>query len=180
MASELRKGGQAHKVLDIAANHGMFGISVAKENPAARVYACDWKNVLEVAEKNATAAGIANRYHLVPGDAFETEFGDGYDLVLITNFLHCFDRSSCTTFMRKVHAALKPGGRAAIAEFVPNADRVSPHTAASFSLMVLAATPGGDAYPFAELESISKDAGFVRAELASTEIGLNRLVIAYR
>jgi len=53
MAAELRKGGEAHKVLDIAAGHGIFGISVAKQNPAAHIYAADWKNVLEVASKNA-------------------------------------------------------------------------------------------------------------------------------
>jgi hypothetical protein len=46
--------------------------------------------------------------------------------------------------------------------------------------MMLAATPSGDAYTFAELESISKDAGFTRVELAVPEIGINRLVIAYR
>jgi len=76
--------------------------------------------------------------------------------VLITNFLHHFDPPTCTTFMRKVHAALKPGGRAAIAELVPNPDRVTPPTAAAFSMMMLATTPAGDAYTFAELESISK------------------------
>jgi len=46
--------------------------------------------------------------------------------------------------------------------------------------MMLARTPTGDAYTFAELESISKDAGFTRVELAPAEIGLDRLVIAYR
>ena len=180
MAAELRKGGEAHKVLDIAASHGIFGISVAKQNPAAHIYAADWKNVLEVARKNAQAMGVADRYHLLPGSAFETDFGSGYDLALITNFLHHFDPPTCTTFMRKVHAALKPGGRAAIAEFVPNPDRVTPPTAAAFSMMMLATTPAGDAYTFAELESISKNAGFARVELAPPEIGLDRLVIAYR
>jgi methylase of polypeptide subunit release factors len=53
MAAELRKGGEAHKILDIAASHGIFGISAAKQNPAAHIYAADWKNVLEVARKNA-------------------------------------------------------------------------------------------------------------------------------
>ena len=75
MATELRKGGEAQKVLDIAAGHGIFGIAVAKQNPAAHVYAADWKNVLEVASKNAQALGVADRYHLLPGSAFETEFG---------------------------------------------------------------------------------------------------------
>lgn len=180
MAAELRKGGEAHKVLDIAAGHGIFGISVAKQNPSAHIYAADWKNVLEVAKKNAAEMGVADRHHLIPGSAFETDFGSGYDLALVTNFLHHFDIPTCTAFMRKVHAALKPGGRAAIAELVPNADRVSPPTAAAFSMMMLATTPAGDAYTFAELESISRDAGFTRVELAAPEIGMDRLIIAYR
>ena len=180
MATELRKGGEARKVLDVAAGHGIFGIAVAKQNPAAHVYAADWKNVLEVASKNAQALGVADRYHLLPGSAFETDFGANYDLVLITNFLHHFDPPTCTGFMRKVHSALKPGGRAAIAELVPNPDRITPPTAAAFSMMMLATTPRGDAYTFVELESISKNAGFTRVELAAPEIGLDRLVIAYR
>jgi hypothetical protein len=180
MAAELRKGGEAHKVLDIAASHGIFGIAVAKQNPAAHIYASDWKNVLEVSMKNAQAMGVGDRYHLLPGSAFETDFGSEYDLVLIPNFLHHFDPPTCTVFMRKVHAALKRGGRAAIAELVPNPDRVTPPTAAAFSLMMLATTPAGDAYTFADLESISNNAGFARVELAMPEIGLDRLVVAYR
>jgi hypothetical protein len=180
MAAELRKGGEVHKVLDIAAGHGIFGISVAKQNPAAHIYASDWKAVLEVARNNAQAMGVADRYHLLPGSAFETDLGSGYDLVLITNFLHHFDPPTCTAFMAKVHAALNPGGRAAIAELVPNPDRITPPTAAAFSLMMLATTPAGDAYTFPELESISKNAGFARVDLAPPEIGLDRLVIAYR
>jgi len=180
MAAELRKNGESQKVLDIAAGHGMFGIAVARHNPSAHIYAADWRNVLAVAEENAGAAGIADRYHLLPGDAFETDFGSGYDLVLLTNFLHHFDQPMCTTFMRKVHAALRPGGRAAIVDFVPNPDRVSPPTAAAFSMVMLATTPTGDAYTFAEYEKMSKDAGFTRVELAEQPIGIDRLVVAQK
>lgn len=180
MAAELLKGGEVHKVLDIAAGHGIFGISVAKRNPAANIYASDWKNVLEVAQENAQAMGVGDRYHLLPGSAFDVDFGSGYDLALITNFLHHFDVPTCTDFMRKVHVALKPGGRAAIVELIPNPDRVTPPTAAAFSLIMLATTPTGDAYTFEELESISKGGGFTRVELAPQEIGLDRLVIAHR
>lgn len=180
MAAELRKGGEVHKVLDIAASHGMYGIAVAKHNPAAHIYALDWKNVLEVATRNAKEAGITDRHHLIPGSAFEVDYGSDYDLVLVTNFLHHFDPATCTTFMRRVYASLKPGGRAAIAEFVPNPDRVSPPVPAVFSMTMLVNTPGGDAYTLAELEEISKNAGFARVELASPQIGLGRLVIAYR
>ncbi|HEX3373204.1 MAG TPA: class I SAM-dependent methyltransferase [Edaphobacter sp.] len=180
MATELLKGGAAHKVLDIAAGHGIYGITVAKQNPGAEIYACDWKNVLAVAEENARAMGVGGRHHLIPGSAFEVDFGGGYDLALVANFLHHFDPPTCTSFMKKVHAALEPGGRAAIVEFVPNPDRVSPPMAAAFSMVMLATTPSGDAYTFAELESISKDAGFSRVELAPAALGLDRLVVAYK
>lgn len=180
MAAELRKGGESHKVLDISASHGIWGIAIAMQNPEAHIYAVDWKNVLEVALKNAHAMGVADRYHLLPGSAFEVDFGRDFDLVLIPNFLHHFDMPTCTTFMRKVHASLKPGGRAAIADLVPNSDRVTPPTAAAFSMMMLATTPAGDAYTFEELECISKTAGFVRVELVPQEIGLDRLIVAYR
>jgi SAM-dependent methyltransferase len=179
-AAELQKGGPSQKVLDIAASHGLYGIAVAQLNPAAHVYAADWKNVLEAATKNAQAMGLADRYHLIPGNAFETDFGSDYDVVLIPNFLHHFDPPTCTTFMRKVHAALKPGGRAAIVEFVPNPDRVTPPTAAAFSMVMLATTPSGDAYTFAELKSISNEAGFTRVEFVPQPMGISNLVIAYK
>jgi len=178
-AAELQKNGGSSKVLDISASHGLYGISVAKLNPSAHIYASDWKNVLEVAMNNAQAMGVADRYHLLPGSAFETDFGTGYDLVLLPNFLHHFDPPTCTTMMRKVRASLNPGGRAAIVEFVANPDRITPPMAAAFSMMMLATTPAGDAYTFAELENISKGAGFTRVELAPQPVGIGSLVIAY-
>ena len=168
------------KVLDIAAGHGIFGVAVATKNPKAQIYAVDWPKVLDVARENAEQAGVTARYHIIPGSAFDVQFGSDYDLVLITNFLHHFDPPTCTTFLRKVHTALKPGGRAAILEFVPNPDRVTPPTAAAFSLIMLAFTPSGDAYTFRELESMVKEAGFSRVELSQTEVGVEQLVVAHK
>jgi len=152
--------GGAIKVLDIAAGHGMFGIIIAQANPNAEIVAVDWKPVLAVAEENARAAGVHSRYKTIAGDAFKVDFGTGYDVVLVPNFLHHFDHATCTTFLKKCHAALKPGGKVVVVEFVPNADRVSPPMAAAFSLTMLAGTPSGDAYTMAELEKQLGDAGF--------------------
>ena len=67
--------------------------------------------------------------------------------------------------MRRVHAALKRGGRAITLEFVPNEDRISPTTAACFSLIMLASTDSGDAYTFSQYEKMFGDAGFVKTTL---------------
>ncbi len=147
-------------VLDIAAGHGLFGIEIAKQNPQARITALDWASVLEVARANARKAGVMERYDTLPGSAFDVNYGGPYDIVLLTNFLHHFDTPTCIGLLKKVHASLKPGGRAAALEFVPNEDRISPPMAASFSLVMLASTTSGDAYTFRELEAMYREAGF--------------------
>ena len=171
-------GGGGLKVLDIAAGHGMFGIAVARQNPEAEVVALDWPGVLEVAKENARAAGVAGRYGTLEGSAFDVDFGTGYDLVLLTNFLHHFDPPTCEGLLRKVHASLAEGGRALTLEFVPNEDRVSPPVAAAFSMMMLGGTPAGDAYTFAEFERMFRNAGFSRSELRQLPATPEQLIIS--
>src|SRR5208282_6409857 len=148
------------RVLDIAAGHGLFGIEIAKQNPQAKVTGLDWAPVLRVALKNAEKAGVKDRYDMLPGSAFEVEFGGPYDAVLLTNFLHHFDKPTCVGLLEKVRKSLKPGGRAATLEFVPNDDRVSPPMPAAFSMTMLTTTASGDAYTFRELSAMYTDAGF--------------------
>jgi hypothetical protein len=148
------------RVLDIAAGHGLFGIEVARQNPQARVTGLDWAPVLRVALENARKAGVQDRYDMLPGSAFEVDFGGPYDAVLLTNFLHHFDRPTCVGLLKKVHASLRSGGRAATLEFVPNEDRVSPPVPAAFAMTMLASTPAGDAYPLSELTAMYHEAGF--------------------
>ena len=150
----------ALKVLDIAAGHGLFGITIAQHNPQAEIVAADWPSVLAVASEHARAAQVHDRYRTLPGDAFKVEFPNGFDVALVTNFLHHFDPSTSTSFLRKVHAALRPGGKVVVLEFVPNPDRVSPPVPARFSLTMLAGTPSGDAYTFSELKQQLEAAGF--------------------
>ncbi|HEY2545362.1 MAG TPA: class I SAM-dependent methyltransferase, partial [Candidatus Acidoferrum sp.] len=92
--------GKPCSVLDIAAGHGNYGITVAQKNPNAKVVAVDWPSVLEVAQENARAAGVSDRYTVRPGSAFETDLGGGYDFVLLTNIFHHFDMPTCEKLMR--------------------------------------------------------------------------------
>ena len=170
--------GEKWKVLDIAAGHGLFGIALAKHNPNAEIVAVDWPNVLDVARENAKAAGVSGRYRTIAGSAFEVDYGSGYNLALLTNFLHHFDVPTCESLLRKIHAALAPGGRAVAYEFVPDEDRVSPPVAAKFSLMMLGTTPSGDAYTFSEYERMFRNAGFKASELHPLPPTPERVVIS--
>ncbi|MEZ0603844.1 methyltransferase [Paraburkholderia sp. IW21] len=154
------------RVLDIAAGHGVFGIAIAKAVPGAEVVATDWQAVLEVAKENAAAAGVSARHRTIAGSAFDVEWGTDFDLALITNFLHHFDRPTCVELLSKVRRSLSPGGRVLAVDFVPDEDRVSPPFAAAFSFVMLASTPRGDAYTVREFEEMGSAAGFSKVSVA--------------
>ena len=167
------------KILDISAGHGLYGIAFAKTNPNARVVGLDWANVLEVAKENAAKAGVADRYSTIAGSAFEVDFGAGYDIILIPNFLHHFDPATNEKVLRKAHAALLPGGIAIAPDFIPNEDRISPPRDAMFSMQMLS-TPAGDAYTYSELEKMFHNAGFARSEMRELSPFPQRLLVSYK
>jgi 2-polyprenyl-3-methyl-5-hydroxy-6-metoxy-1,4-benzoquinol methylase len=171
---------QPLRVLDVAAGHGLFGITVARQHPKATITALDWANVLAVANENARNAGVADRVKLLPGNAFELDWGGPYDVVLLTNFFHHFDVPTCERLAAKAHAALAPGGRAITLEFIPEADRVTPTGTATFALTMLATTAQGDAYTFAEYDGIFSRAGFARSEFHALPPTAQQAVVSYK
>jgi 2-polyprenyl-3-methyl-5-hydroxy-6-metoxy-1,4-benzoquinol methylase len=156
--------GDQLKVLDIAAGHGQFGLAIARHNPNAHVVAVDWPNVLAVAEENWRAAGIADRFTPLPGSAFDVDYGTGYHLVLVTNFFHHFDPMAIQQQLDKVNHALNPGGRIVILEPIRDEEGTSPSFAIEFAVQMLATTPGGDTYTFAQYRTMLERAGFVDSQ----------------
>ena len=147
-----------------------FSASSVRRASASDPGGGDWPKVLEIARRNAEAEGVAERFHEIPGDAFEVDFGEGYDLALLTNFFHHFDPPTCERLMRKVRAALREGGRAVTVEFVPDESRVAPPMHAAFALTMLGSTPAGDAYTFSEFERMFRNVGFSRSESHPTPV----------
>lgn len=169
------------RILDVAAGHGLFGISIARRNPAAHVTALDWSTVLAVAKENAKAVGLGDdRYATIAGSAFDAPLGGPYDLVLLTNFLHHFNWTECEDVLRRFHAVTAPGGRAVILEFAPDDDRVTPADMAGFALTMLATTPEGDAYTVREYQSMLKTAGYRDPEMHPLPPTNERVVLARR
>jgi 2-polyprenyl-3-methyl-5-hydroxy-6-metoxy-1,4-benzoquinol methylase len=172
--------GQPLRVLDVAAGHGLFGITIAELYRQAHVTAMDWPNVLAVAAENARRANVSERFALLPGSAFEVNWGGPYDIVLLPNFLHHFDVPTCEQLAAKAFAALAPGGRALTVEFIPEPDRVTPPSTANFALVMLATTAHGDAYTFAEFQAIFDRAGFANSEFHALPPTTQQAVVSHK
>jgi hypothetical protein len=172
-------GDGVHKALDLACGHGLFGIAVGMKSPRARIFGLDWEPVLAVAQRNAEAAGLGERYSTIAGSALDVDLGAGYDLVLAVNFFQILSPEECESLIAKIFSCLVPGGRVITFGFIPNEDRVSPPSQAMFALSMLATTPGGDAYPFSVYSRMFGGAGFTRNDLIEIGPG-QRVVVSYR
>jgi 2-polyprenyl-3-methyl-5-hydroxy-6-metoxy-1,4-benzoquinol methylase len=166
------------KILDIAGGHGLYGIEFARRNPRAEVFAVEWPQVLAVARANAERAGVSDRFHAIPGDALSVDFGGGYDLALITNFLP--DLGSTEQLLKRIHSALAENGRVVLFELMLNDDRVSPPAAVALNLNLLATTPSGEARTASQLSEALKRAGFRQVEFREVPPAPNRVAIAHR
>jgi 2-polyprenyl-3-methyl-5-hydroxy-6-metoxy-1,4-benzoquinol methylase len=160
LIAQLTAGSGPLQVLDIAAGHGMFGITMAQHNPAAHIHALDWKNVLAVAHENAVKFGVADRWHAVEGSAFAADYGSGYDVVLVTNFIHHFDMQTNIALFERIRAAMKPGAKMVVLEMAVNDDRITPPGSGLFAMTMLTTTASGDAFSRHEIESMCTHAGF--------------------
>jgi hypothetical protein len=84
------------------------------------------------------------------------------------NLAHHFDEGANVRLFRRTRAALKPSGRIALIEWVPNADRVSPAHDAAFALTVLATSAHGSIYTLKEYSKMLRAARFRKVHRLDT------------
>jgi SAM-dependent methyltransferase len=142
-------------VLDLACGSGAYGATFAAEVEGARVTLFDQANVLATA-RTLVKAPVA----WMEGDLFKTPLGGPYDVVIASHVFHHFDPDECQALARKIAAALKPGGRLVIQEFVPDERRASKAQPLMFAVTMLVWTRAGDAYRVSDYRRWLKAAGF--------------------
>jgi C-methyltransferase len=149
------------RVLDVGCGSGGVGFAFALADPSATTTGLDSADVLAVAAQYAHDLGIVPRVSLVPGDVVDAEtFGDAeFDAVVAANLLHLFDPATNRALLRKMAAALVPGGRIFVNDIVPDEQRSDAY-AVMFAAEMLLRTPGGSSYTAAEISAWLTDAGF--------------------
>lgn len=151
------------KVLDVAAGSGVWGIALAQSSANVQVTALDWPKVLPVTRQHAEKFGVAARFDYLAGDILDVEYPAGLDIATLGHILHSEGEERSRKLLKKIAAAMKPGGTIAIAEFTPNADRTGPPQALIFAVNMLVMSEHGNTYPFTEVAAWLDEAGFTNA-----------------
>lgn len=150
-----------HKILDVAAGSGAWSLAFAQAIPEARVTTADFPEMTPITRQFAEKVGVASRYAYLEGDLRQADFGrDTYDLAILGHIIHSEGEKHGKELLRKCYAALRPGGKLLIAEYVPNDARTGPSMPMLFGLTMLLQTEEGSVFTLREYRSWLKDAGF--------------------
>jgi 2-polyprenyl-3-methyl-5-hydroxy-6-metoxy-1,4-benzoquinol methylase len=149
-----------HKMLDIGGGSGAYSIAFAQANQSLQVELLDLPDVLPIAQRHITQAGLARRVKPRPGDLRTDPLGQGFDLILISAICHMLGPDENRDLLKRSHAALAPKGRVALSDFILEADKTTPKQAALFALNMLVGTRDGSTYSEGEYAAWLREAGF--------------------
>lgn len=150
-----------HRILDVAAGSGAWSLAFARAIPESRVTTVDFPEMTPITREFAERFGAAARYQYLEKDLREADFGrDAYDLVILGHIVHSEGEKRGKELMAKSYAALRPGGKLLIAEYVPNDARSGPAMPLLFGLNMLLQTEEGAVFTLREYRAWLKAAGF--------------------
>lgn len=170
----------ALRLLDVGGASGTYTIAFLEASPGMRATLFDLPEVIDLAEARIAEAGLQERVDFVRGDFYTDPLPTGCDLALLSAIIHQNGPEQNLALYRKVRAALEPGGRLVIRDFVMHEERTSPPGGALFAVNMLVATPQGATYTFAEIREGLAAAGFERITLLEEREDMMSLVEAYR
>ena len=148
------------KMLDVGGGSGAYSIAFARANASLRSEILDLPGVCPIARRYIERAGVADRVTTGAGDLRRDSFGEGYDLVLVSAICHMLSSAENPDLLRKCHAALRANGRAVVQDFILEADKTAPKSAALFALNMLVGTVAGSSYSGDEYAAWLEQAGF--------------------
>lgn len=165
------------RLFDIGGNTAKWAIACCNYNTDVQVSIIDLPGQTAVAEKNAAAAGFANRIDTVACNVLDdtTEFPQGANAVWMSQFLDCFSLEQITKILTKIHKAATPETDVYVLEPLWDKQRFE---AAAYSLQATSlyftciANGNSKMYRYEELKKAIEIAGFELKE-AHHNVGPN-------
>jgi hypothetical protein len=158
--------GGRRRLLDVGGGPGTYSISLVRATPGLRSTVLDLPAVLEITREIVAANGCAGTIDTQPGNYLTSDFGSGYDAVLLSGMMHRETAESCQLLLRKAFAALVPGGIVIVSDvFFDDDERTTPPFATFFALSMALTAVHGTTHAKTHMAAWMTDAGFGSVEI---------------
>lgn len=149
------------RLLDFGGGPGTFAIHFCLANPDLSASVYDLETTRPFAQKTIERFKLKDRVEFISGDYIEEDFSrhHEYDAAFLSHILHGEGPKDAEAVIGKAAAALKPGGRIFIHEFILNDDMAGPLFPALFSINMYLGTEAGQSYSEAQLSAMLQKSG---------------------
>lgn len=144
-------------VVDVGGGHGQLLAAVLARHSELRGVLYDLPAVVREASELLAAAGVAARSR-VEGGSFLERVPNG-DTYVLSDILHDWPDEQCLTILRACRAAITPGGRLLVVEYVLVPGATPPHIA-SLDLQMMVEFGQGRQRSVNEFRALFESAGF--------------------
>ncbi|HIE26130.1 TPA: hypothetical protein EYP66_02460 [Candidatus Poribacteria bacterium] len=141
------------KLFDVGGGPGTYSIVLCQRYPQLKAVVFDLPDTIAITREVIAREGMEGRVNVREGSWDTETFGEGNDVVLLSNVLHGPD-SKAEMKLKKAYDSMTDESLLIIQDFVLNDDKTGPLTPALFNIMV-------GAYSRPELFAVIKNAGFV-------------------
>ena len=152
--------GQAETLLDVAGGTGAYSIALCEKHPDLQATIIDFPSVIDVAQRFIGDAGMAERIALIGGDALDVPWPKNQDVVLMSYLLSAVGGGDIGELFKRAWAALRPGGRLLLHDFMLDDDRSGPVSAAAFFMTYLALRTDPVSFTAAQVATWAAEHGF--------------------
>jgi ubiquinone/menaquinone biosynthesis C-methylase UbiE len=123
VARALRLPPGPRRLLDVAGGHGWFAAELCRRHPGLHATVLDLPASAAVGREIIAEQGMAERVTHVEGDMMSADLGGPYDGALCFNIVHHLSPEENVELLRRINAALSPGGTLAVLDlFMPPPD----------------------------------------------------------
>ena len=164
------------RVLDVGGGSGAFAMAFAAKKPGLVAVVFDLPNVLPLTREYIAEADLTGCVTTAVGDYLVDPLPAGFDLVFLSAVIHSNSASQNARLIKSCAAALNPGGRVAVVDWVMDEDRVAPPAGALFALNMLVATDHGDTFTEAEVRGWMDSAGLAPGPRIDTGSGTSIVI----
>ena len=144
--AELLAASDVKRIVDLGCGLGTYTAALLHRMPDATAVLVDRENARGAVEAFLAEEGLTDRAEFRPVDFLSQPFGEGFDLALVSNVIHCLSPVQNKTLMGHVAASVRYGGRVAIKDIAVERDRSAPTSALRFAFNMAVFSDGGDVY----------------------------------
>jgi len=163
------------RMLDVGGGWGHFAQAMCRVRPGLHATVLDQPNVVEKARTELADTEFEDRIDFLPGDYLATDYGEGYDLVLLANILHQETTDRAQELVRRGAAALAPDGRVTVVDFAIDDEQREHLLGALFAINMRSF---GDTWTEADIRGWMAAAGL--DECDRLDLGPDRWIISGR